>query len=72
MTATTTETHTPNTSNPATKTDWEAVWAHFNRMQKRVMADKTTKKEFFAESESERMDFYRWMQQQCGEYSCWT
>jgi len=51
--------------------NWEQIWKHFNRMQKRVMATKTTKKEFFAESEAERLDFYNWMQQQCGEYACW-
>ena len=40
-------------------------------MQKRVMADKTTKKEFFAESEQNRLEFYAWLQKQCGEYSAW-
>ena len=54
-----------------TKEEWKRIWDHFNRMQKRVMADKTTKKEFFAESEEERIKFYEWMQKQCGEYSCW-
>ena len=52
-------------------TDWHAIWKHFNRMQKRVMADKTTKKEFMAEPEADRIEFYQWMQKQCGEYSAW-
>ncbi len=51
--------------------DWNKIWSHFNRMQKRVMADKTTKKEFMAQPESERIDFYNWLQKQCGEYSAW-
>ena len=54
-----------------TRTEWTKVWNHFNRMQKRVMADKTTKAEFFAEPEEARMEFYRWLQNQCGEYACW-
>ena len=51
--------------------DWNKIWQHFNRMQKRVMADKTTKKEFFAESEQNRLEFYAWLQKQCNEYSAW-
>jgi len=50
--------------------EWETIWQHFNRMQKRVMADKTSKKEFFAEPEKDRLEFYRWMQRQCGQYAC--
>jgi hypothetical protein len=59
------------TENPQNAHDWNEIWKHFNRMQKRVMADKTTRKEFFAQSEEERMSFYRWMQQQCGSYACY-
>lgn len=51
--------------------DWKGIWSHFNRMQKRVMADKTSKSEFFAEPIDERLRFYDWLQSQCGEYSCW-
>ena len=54
-----------------TKQEWNTIWSHFNRMQKRVMADKTTKAEFMAEPESDRLEFYEWMQKQCGQYSCW-
>jgi len=54
-----------------TKQEWNRIWSHFNRMQKRVMADKTTKKEFMAESEADRQEFYEWMQRQCGSYSCY-
>ena len=53
------------------KVDWNNIWLHFNRMQKRVMEDKVTKKEFMAEPEDDRMEFYHWMEKQCGEYSCW-
>ena len=51
--------------------EWQEIWKHFNRMQKRVMADKTTHKEFFAESEEERISFYNWMQRQCGSFACY-
>lgn len=54
-----------------TKAEWNKIWSHFNRMQKRVMADKTTKEEFFAQPEDERMEFYNWLQQQAGQYSTW-
>ena len=54
-----------------TKQEWNRIWSHFNRMQKSVMDTKTTKKEFMAKSEKERMDFYNWMQQQCGQYACY-
>lgn len=54
-----------------TKQEWEEIWQHFNRMQNRVMYDKTTKKEFFEQPEDERIDFYNWMKKQCGEYACW-
>jgi hypothetical protein len=60
-----------NRENPTTVQDWNEVWKHFNRMQRRIMADKTSKSEFFAQPESERLEYYRWMQQQCGEYACW-
>jgi len=30
-------------------------------MQRRVMATKTTKREFFAEPETEQVKFYEWM-----------
>ncbi len=53
------------------KTEWNRIWQHFNRMQQRVMADKTTREEFMAMPEGERMDFYGWLQGQCGEYACW-
>ena len=53
------------------KVNWTKTWQHFNRMQKRVMADKTTKKDFFSQPEQERWDSYQWLQNQCGEYSCW-
>ena len=55
----------------ATKNDWNAIWKHFNRMQKRVMATKTTKKEFMAQPESERLDYYNWLQKQCGGFACY-
>jgi len=51
--------------------DWNDIWNHFNRMQKRVMADTITKKEFLAEPIADRLSFYSWMQKQCGEYSAW-
>ena len=54
-----------------TAQEWNRIWSHFNRMQKSVMATKTTKKEFMAESETERLAFYEWIQRQCGEMSCW-
>jgi hypothetical protein len=54
-----------------TQRDWDKIWEHFNRMQKRVMSDMTTKEEFFAQPEYERMEFYEWMQRQCGQYACW-
>ena len=59
------------TENPQNAHDWNQIWKHFNRMQKSVMATKTTRQEFFAESEKERMDFYRWLQRQCGQMACW-
>ena len=55
---------------PRTESD-EKMWSHFDRMQRRVMADKTTNREFFAEPEAERLTFYNWMKQQCGELACW-
>ena len=51
--------------------EWNTIWTHFNRMQKRVMADITTREEFFEQPEEERLEFYDWMQKQCGEYACW-
>jgi hypothetical protein len=54
-----------------TPEEWQTIWLHFNRMQKRVMGSLTTRKEFFAESEVDRLDFYNWMQIQCGAYSTW-
>ena len=56
-----------------TKREWEEIWRHFNRLQKRVMASEsiTTKREFFEEPAQERLDFYQWMQTQCGQYSCY-
>ena len=51
--------------------EWDRIWRHFDRMQKRVMATKTSKEEFFAQPEDERMAFYEWLQQQCGGYSCY-
>lgn len=58
------------TENPQTKHDWNNIWSHFNRMQKRVMYDKTTKKEFFSQPRAERLEFYNWLQKQCGEHAC--
>ncbi len=54
-----------------TKQEWNEIWKHFNRMQKRVMVDKITRKEFFEGCEEERMDFYKWMQLQCGSFACY-
>jgi hypothetical protein len=51
--------------------DWNEIWKHFNRLQKRMMATKTTRREFFEQPEDERLDFYNWIQRQAGEYSCW-
>jgi len=51
--------------------DWESIWKHFNRMQVRIMADLTTREEFFAQPEEERLEFYSWMQRQCGQYACY-
>ena len=59
------------TMNPVTEQDWFELWKHFNRLQKRVMADKTTKKEFFAQPPKERLEFYQWMQNQCGSNALW-
>lgn len=50
--------------------DWNKIWRHFDRMQS-IMADKTTRSEFFAQSEEERMEFYLWLQRQCGQYACY-
>lgn len=50
---------------PTSKKEWNEVWKHFNRIQKRVMSTKTSKAEFFAESEDERWDFYCWICKQC-------
>lgn len=50
----------------------EQIWHHFDRMQQRIMVDKITKEEFFEQPEDERMEFYRWMQDQCGEIACWV
>jgi len=41
------------------------LWNNFNTMQKRVMSGRTTKREFFAQSEADRNDFYNWMRKQC-------
>ena len=49
----------------------ERMWNNFNMMQKKVMSDKTTKREFFAQSEADRTDFYNWMKKQCGGFSCY-
>lgn len=54
-----------------TKAEWSEIWSHFNRLQKRVMANKTTKAEFFTQSPEERIKFYEWMMKQCGEYACY-
>ena len=51
--------------------DWEAIWQHFDRMQKRVMATTTTRERFFDEPELDRLEFYQWMQVQCGSNACW-
>ena len=51
--------------------NWENIWQHFDRMQQRVMADKTTKEEFFSQPESERLEFYNWIQKQCGEFAAY-
>lgn len=51
--------------------NWEDIWSHFDRMQQKVMADITSREEFFAESEKKRMEFYDWMMCQCGEYACY-
>ncbi len=59
------------TNDAKTREDWAKIWAHFNRLQKRVMATETTRKEFFAQSETDRLEFYSWVQNQCGAYSCW-
>ena len=50
--------------------EWEKIWQHFNRMQLRIMDDITTKEQFFSESEESRLEFYNWMQDQCGQYAC--
>jgi hypothetical protein len=46
--------------------NWEKMWSRFNRIQKSVMTSDsmTTKEEFFAESEGERLKFYNWMMNQ--------
>ena len=54
---------------PVSPIDWPEIWEHFNRMQQRIMDSITTKEEFLAESELDRMDFYNWMKNQCGEYA---
>ena len=48
--------------------DWEQIWQHFDRMQQRIMATKTTRDEFFEQPEDERMDFYNWLKNQAGDY----
>ena len=50
--------------------DWDGSWEHFDRLQQRIMADKTSREDFFAESVDERLKFYEWMQTQAGEFSC--
>ena len=52
--------------------EWEHIWQHFNRMQDRVMADKTTREQFFAQPAEERMEFYNWLQSQCGQFACYV
>ena len=47
----------------------EEQWQHFDRMQQRVMADITTRDEYFSQPEKEQNEFYRWMIKQCGEYA---
>jgi len=47
------------------------LWSNFNTMQKKVMATKTTKREFFAQDEAARNDFYIWMKKQYGGNSCY-
>ena len=47
------------------------MWDHFDRLQQRVMADITTEEDFFNESEDAQVEFYDWMQRQCGEHACW-
>lgn len=56
-----------------TKKEWNEIWKHFNRMQKRVLCPecRLTEEEFFEEPEQERLDFYQWMQDQCGQYACY-
>ena len=48
---------------------WRQLWEHFDRMQRRVMHDKTTRAEFFAQPATERLDFYHWLRVQCGSYA---
>ena len=48
--------------------DWERIWQHFDSMQQRVMHTMTTRHQFFAEPEDERMYFYYWMTRQCNDH----
>jgi len=56
---------------PIADLDWEEIWQHFDQMQQRAMHDKTTRDEFFEQPEDERLEFYRWLQDQAGEYACY-
>ena len=51
--------------------DTEKMWQHLNRMQKRIMAKPyITKAEFLAQPESDQIEFYSWIQKQCGSNAC--
>ena len=67
-------THKLDKPSTLSKSDWENIWQHFNRMQVKVMCQESliTRKDFFAETEEERISFYNWMQQQVVEYACYV
>ena len=46
------------------------AWDHFDRMQKQVMANITTKDAFYAQPDTRQFEFYQWMMNQCGEHAC--
>ena len=51
----------------------EKRWQHLNRIQKRIMAKPyTTKTEFFAQPESDQIEYYNWIQKQYGSNACFA
>jgi hypothetical protein len=52
--------------------DWQGIWEHFDRLQKRIMGDQTTQAEFMAEPIADRLEYYQWMQNQFGPNSCFA